>query len=241
MKQVTQKSHTKQSKMGATGKACHTLLRPKKQHVDHTYMKLTGRLFATDGLQRGGGRVLGGFGTIIPTCILYLDIGVNVQAQCLLLTAGSARAGSRQNSESADPVQAMMDEAVEAATAAAAAAVTNATESQAMDIEAATVSHAGLPGRDSGDSQLRGSDSQLRGSSPDAVVPMSELPVEPLRGTPVRGVDPSRAVTPQPRSNTPPPSHPPSWGPADGIRYRRRNLQASQQYNNSYVTCPGRV
>ena len=135
-----------------------------------------------------------------------------------------------------------MDEAVEAATAAAAAAVTSATESQAMDIEAATVSHAGLPGRDSGDSQLRGSDSQLRGSSPDAVVPMSELPFEPLRGTPVRGVDPSRAVTPQPRSNTPPPSHPPSWGPADGIRYRRRrNLQASQQYNNNYFTCAGRV
>lgn len=135
------------------------------------------------------------------------------------MSAGSARAGSRQNSESGDPIQAMMDEAVEAAKAAAAAAVTNATESQNMDIEAATVTHAGLPGRDSGDSQLQGNDGQLRGSSPDAAVPMNELPLEPLRETSVRGLDPSRAVTPPPRSITPPPSHPPSWGPADGIRY----------------------
>lgn len=111
-----------------------------------------------------------------------------------------------------------MDEAVEAAKAAAAAAVTNGTDSQAMDIDLAAVSCAGLPGRDSSDSQLRVSDSHLRGSSPDAAVPMNELPLEPLRGTPVSGVDPSRAGTPPPRSNTSPPSHLPSWGPADGIR-----------------------
>lgn len=152
-----------------------------------------------------------------------------------LVTAGSARAGSRQLSECGEPIQAMMDEAVEAAKAAAAAAVTHPTDSQAMDIEVATVSHA-VP-RDSADSHLRGNDpqlrdghsvlwggdNQLRGNSPDAAsaVPMSDLPLEPLRGTPVRGVDPTRAATPPPRSNTPPLSHVPSWGPADGIRYSR--------------------
>ena len=146
------------------------------------------------------------------------------------MTAGSGRAGSRQLSESGEPIQAMMDEAVEAAKAAAfSAAVTYPTESQAiMDVEVAAVSHA-VP-RDSGDSHLRGNDhplwdghSQLRGNSPDAAsaVPRSDLPLEPLRGTPVRGVDPTRAVTPPPRSNTPPLSHVPSWGPADGIRYYR--------------------
>ena len=136
------------------------------------------------------------------------------------MTAGSARGGSRQNSESGDPIQAMMDEAVEAAKAAAAAAATNTTDAQAMDIDVATVSHSGLPGRDSSDSQLRGSDSQLRSSSPDAAsaVPMSESPLVPLRGTPVRGLDPNRAATPRPRSNTPPLTHLPGWGPADGIR-----------------------
>ena len=149
-----------------------------------------------------------------------------------LVTAGSARPGNQQNSESGDPVPTMMDEAVEAAKAAAAAAVTNASEPQSKDTEAATVSHAGLPGHDSGDSQLCGSDSQLRGngsqlrgSSPDAALPMNELPLEPLGGTPVRGMDPSRAVTPPLRSNTSPPGHPPSWGPADGIRYNTAHQQ----------------
>ena len=137
------------------------------------------------------------------------------------MTAGSARAGNRQNSESGEPMQAIMDEAVEAAKAAAAAAVTDATESQAMDIESAAVRCAGLSGHDSGDGQLRGGDSHYRGSSPDAAVPMNELPLESLRDTPVAEVDPSRAVTPPPRSKTPPPSHLPSWGPADGIRYNR--------------------
>ena len=167
-------------------------------------------------------------------------MSVDEYNECLV-NAGSARAGSRQNSESGDPIQSVMDEAVEAAKAAAAAVVTNATESHNMDIEAAAVSPAGLPGHDNSDSQLWGSDGQLRssanqvrGSSPDAAVPMNELPLEPVRGTPVRVVDPSRAVTPPPRSTTPPPSHPPSLGPADGIRY---NTVRQQLHHMSGSVC----
>lgn len=150
-----------------------------------------------------------------------------------------------------------------AGAARSAAAMPNATEALATDPDVASVSHTGLPKGES-------TDSQLRESSPDAAPApstMMELSLAPLRGTPIRGLDPTRdgtppprgmdptragttvrgldptragtpvrgldptragtpvkglepprGGTPPPRSSTPPASHLPSWGPADGIR-----------------------
>lgn len=132
------------------------------------------------------------------------------------MTAGSARSGSRQNSEAGEQVQAMMDEAVQAAKAAAAAVVSHpvgTTVPEAMDTDLATASYADLPGRD-------GNEKQLRDRSPDAAAALSmeETSISPLRGTPVRGLTPPRAITPPRRGSTPPPASVPNWGPADGIR-----------------------
>lgn len=101
-----------------------------------------------------------------------------------------------------------------AGAARSAAAVATATESQAIDMDVASVGQGSLPTRDS-------TDSQPREKSPDAATALPslmDLPLAPLRGTPVRGLDPTRAGTPPPRSATPPTSNLPNWGPADGIR-----------------------
>ena len=110
-----------------------------------------------------------------------------------------------------------MDEAVQVAKAAAAAAVAHpvaATVSQAMEADPAAANYGNLPGQDS-------NGRQTRDRSPDAsaaALPMDESPTEPLRGTPVRGLNPPRADTPTLRGRTPPPASLPNWDPADGIR-----------------------
>ena len=120
-------------------------------------------------------------------------------------TAGSARGSIRQDSESGDRIQAMMDEAVEAATEAAAAAAAAAAGSEDMDKASAAVSS------DSGLRERDGNDSLLRGSSPEAATAV------PISQSPYRQTTPPTRLTPPP-ADLDLGSQDIGWGLADKLR-----------------------